>query len=50
VADRLFEAGLVTRAFPPEGIRISIGEEESGDILLRILVELVPALQEQLPS
>ncbi|MBT2517198.1 histidinol-phosphate transaminase [Streptomyces sp. ISL-90] len=50
VADRLFEAGLVTRAFPPEGIRISIGEEESGDILLRILGELVPALQEQLPS
>lgn len=46
VADRLFEAGLVTRAFPPEGIRVSVGEPESVDTLLRILSELVPALQE----
>lgn len=41
IAERLFDAGLVTRAFPPEGIRVSIGEEESVDILLRILNELV---------
>ncbi|MGX5696374.1 histidinol-phosphate transaminase [Agromyces soli] len=41
VAERLFEAGLVTRGFPPEGIRISIGEEESVDTLLAILDELV---------
>nr|WP_232497925.1 histidinol-phosphate transaminase [Agromyces humatus] len=46
VADRLFDAGLVTRAFAPEGIRVSIGEETSVDILLRILGELVPASQE----
>ena len=46
IADRLFDAGLVTRAFPPEGIRVSIGEEASVEILLRILGELVPASQE----
>ncbi|MDR6905881.1 histidinol-phosphate aminotransferase [Agromyces sp. 3263] len=46
VAERLFSAGLVTRAFPPEGIRISIGEPESVETLLRILGELVPASQE----
>ena len=46
VAERLFDAGLVTRAFPPEGIRISIGEPESVETLLRILGELVPASQE----
>ncbi|MFE6964977.1 histidinol-phosphate transaminase [Agromyces sp. NPDC057679] len=45
VAERLFDAGLVTRAFPPAGIRVSIGEEEAVDILLRILGELVPASQ-----
>ncbi|PWC05567.1 aminotransferase [Agromyces badenianii] len=50
VADRLFEAGLVTRAFPPEGIRVSIGEEESVDTLLRILSELVPGSQEGRPA
>lgn len=50
VADRLFNAGLVTRAFPPEGIRISVGEEESVDTLLRILGELVPASQERHPA
>ena len=50
VADRLFDAGLVTRAFPPEGIRVSIGEEASVEILLRILGELVPASQEGRPA
>jgi histidinol-phosphate aminotransferase len=50
VAERLFDAGLVTRAFPPEGIRISIGEPESVDTLLRILGELVPASQEGHPA
>ncbi|MFK4729599.1 histidinol-phosphate transaminase [Agromyces mediolanus] len=43
IAERLFDAGLVTRAFAPEGIRVSIGEEESVDTLLRILGELVEA-------
>jgi histidinol-phosphate aminotransferase len=50
VAERLFNAGLVTRAFPPEGIRVSVGEEESVDTLLRILGELVPASQERHPA
>lgn len=50
VAERLFDAGLVTRAFPPAGIRVSIGEEESVDTLLRILGELVPASQEGRPE
>jgi histidinol-phosphate aminotransferase len=27
-------AGIVVRAFPPEGIRISIGEHEAGETLL----------------
>ncbi|GAA1520146.1 histidinol-phosphate aminotransferase [Agromyces terreus] len=46
VAERLFEASVVARAFPPEGIRVSIGEEASVDILLGILGELVPTSQE----
>jgi histidinol-phosphate aminotransferase len=50
VADRLFDAGLVTRAFPPEGIRVSVGEPESVETLLRILGELVPASQEGHPA
>jgi len=50
VAERLFDAGLVTRAFPPEGIRISIGEPESVGTLLRILDELVPGSQERHPA
>ena len=50
VADRLFEAGLVTRAFPAEGIRVSVGEEESVGTLLRILGELVPVSQEGRPA
>jgi histidinol-phosphate aminotransferase len=50
VAERLFDAGLVTRAFPPEGIRVSVGEEESVETLLRILGELVPASQEGHPA
>ena len=50
VAERLFDAGIVTRAFAPDGIRISIGEEESVDILLTILGELVPGSQEGHPQ
>ena len=46
VADRLFDAGFVTRAFPPDGIRISVGEAESVDTLLRVLEELVEPSQE----
>ncbi len=50
VAERLFEAGLVTRAFPPEGIRVSVGEHEAVETLLRILGELVPVSQERGPA
>ncbi len=46
VAERLFDAGLVTRPFAGDGIRISVGEEESVQILLTILSELVPGSQE----
>ena len=46
IAERLFDAGFVTRAFPPDGIRISIGEAESVDTLLRLLEELVEPSQE----
>lgn len=45
-AEQLNAAGLVVRAFAPEGIRISVGEEESVPRLLaalqRILDELAP--------
>ncbi|WP_425287284.1 histidinol-phosphate transaminase [Leifsonia stereocauli] len=45
-AERLFEAGLVVRAFAPEGIRVSIGEEESVEKLLQISEEIVRSLPE----
>ncbi|HEU5224115.1 MAG TPA: histidinol-phosphate transaminase [Candidatus Lumbricidophila sp.] len=41
IADHLFDAGLVVRGFPPEGIRISVGEADSVETLLRILGEVV---------
>ncbi len=43
-AARLAEAGLVVRAFHPEGIRISIGEEESLEKLLLASVDILQAL------
>ncbi|WP_231878565.1 histidinol-phosphate transaminase [Agromyces sp. NDB4Y10] len=46
VAERLFESGIVARAFPGDGIRVSVGEEESVDLLLRVLGELVGPSQE----
>lgn len=44
VADRLLGAGLVVRPFHPDGIRISIGEAEAVDKLLRICAEIVQDL------
>ncbi|WP_425546216.1 histidinol-phosphate transaminase [Agromyces tropicus] len=41
VAERLFEAGVVARAFPGDGIRVSVGEEESVEVLLSVLEGLV---------
>lgn len=39
-ADRFFEADIAVRAFPPEGIRISIGEEESIERMLEVAAAL----------
>jgi histidinol-phosphate aminotransferase len=40
-ADRFFDGDLSVRAFPPEGIRISIGEAESVDKVVKISAEIV---------
>jgi histidinol-phosphate aminotransferase len=40
----LTAVGLIVRPFPPEGIRISIGEEESVDKLLGICADIVEDL------
>jgi histidinol-phosphate aminotransferase len=39
--DAFFDAGLTVRAFPPEGIRISIGEQESVEKLLQVCADIV---------
>ncbi|WP_307794588.1 pyridoxal phosphate-dependent aminotransferase [Leifsonia sp. TF02-11] len=39
--DAFFDAGLTVRAFPPEGIRISIGEQESVEKLLEVAADIV---------
>lgn len=43
-AEQLLEAGLVVRAFPGSGIRISIGEEESVPRLLAAAQEIIDSL------
>jgi histidinol-phosphate aminotransferase len=50
VATRLAEAGLVVRPFQPDGIRLSIGEEEAVQKLLRISEEIVGSLPEGNPA
>jgi histidinol-phosphate aminotransferase len=40
-AEVFAEHGIVVRAFPPEGIRVSIGEEESVDTLLKASADIV---------
>ena len=42
--DAFFDAGLTVRAFPPEGIRISIGEQESVEKLLQVAADIVANL------
>ena len=44
IAEALMEAGIIARAFPPEGIRVSVAEEESVATLLRICGEVVRTL------
>lgn len=39
--DAFFDAGLTVRAFAPEGIRISIGEQESVEKLLQVSADIV---------
>jgi len=43
-AEAFAAAGLVVRAFPPEGIRVSIGEAESVATLVRVAGEVVRTL------
>lgn len=46
-AAEILEAGrIVARVFPPDGIRVSIGEEESVETLLRAAAEVVETLRE----
>ncbi len=44
VADQLHTAGLVVRPFAPDGIRVSVGEEEAVEVLLQISAEIVRTL------
>jgi histidinol-phosphate aminotransferase len=46
-AEVLERHGIVARVFPPDGIRVSIGEEESVDPLLRAGAEVVAMLREE---
>lgn len=39
--DAFFDAGLTVRAFPPEGIRISVGEQASVEKLLEVTADIV---------
>ncbi|MDN4597963.1 pyridoxal phosphate-dependent aminotransferase [Leifsonia virtsii] len=48
--DAFFDAGLTVRAFPPEGIRISVGEEESVEKLLQVTGDLVRNLPNDHPG
>jgi histidinol-phosphate aminotransferase len=49
-SDAFFEADLSVRAFPPEGIRVSVGEPESVEKLLKISEEIVRNLPEGHPA
>jgi len=48
--DAFFDAGLTVRAFPPEGIRISVGEEESVEKLLQVAGDIVRNLPNSHPA
>jgi histidinol-phosphate aminotransferase len=47
-ADAFFEAGLAVRAFVPDGIRISIGEEESLDQVVAVAAKIAEELVDTL--
>jgi histidinol-phosphate aminotransferase len=44
VAEALAERGIVARALLPEGVRVSVGEEESVAKLLKAAADIVPDL------
>lgn len=48
--DAFFDAGLTVRAFPPEGIRVSVGEQESIEKLLQIAEDVVRNLPNGHPA
>ncbi len=48
--DAFFDAGLTVRAFAPEGIRISVGEQESVDKLLEVTADIVRNLPNGHPA
>lgn len=48
--DAFFDAGLTVRAFAPEGIRISVGEQESVDKLLEVAADIVRTLPNGHPA
>ena len=50
VAETFEAAGLIVRAFPGDGVRISIGEEESVETVLRIAASVVQHLPEGHPA
>lgn len=49
-ADVFLDADLAVRAFPPEGMRISVGEEESVDKLLGVCEQIVRNLPPRHPA
>ncbi len=48
--EAFFDAGLTVRAFPPEGIRISVGEPESVEKLLEVAADIVQNLPNGHPA
>jgi histidinol-phosphate aminotransferase len=49
-ADAFFDADLAVRAFPPEGIRISVGEHEAVESVLKVSAEIVRKLPGEHPG
>jgi histidinol-phosphate aminotransferase len=49
-ADAFFDADIAVRAFSPDGIRISVGEEESVEKLLKVSQEIVSGLPKGHPG
>jgi histidinol-phosphate aminotransferase len=45
VASAFEQAGVVVRPFPGEGLRISVGEEESIEVVVRVAAETSPRIQ-----